>query len=351
MQPTLSIHKLRAFLEVAEGHTITEAARLLGISQPVASVHIRDVEHYFGAKLLYQDGRRMLLTEAGEVVREHVKSMLSSLEGARDDVRSLDSGHAGSASVGSTETPGSYRLPARLIAFHLANPRAVLSLNIGAAWEIWDQTRNGVFDFSVVAGSAPPRDLQVTTYSEERLVLVCAPDHPLAGQTVDRLHLRGQVLVTASRRSQTDDRLHTFGLENSTVAIRMGSTEGIKLAVQQRLGIAVLFACSVEQELAAGSLACIHVDGANEQRPFYLIAHPRKRYSPLQQQLVDFLLSPGGVPSTNGSGQALPGQVERPSVATPAVWGGDLAISAPEGSRTGRSWTGQPAGEAKATST
>lgn len=325
VQPNLSIHKLRAFQEVAEGHSITEAARLLNISQPVASVHIRDVEHYFGTKLLYQGGRRMLLTEAGAVVYQHVKSMLASLEGACDDVRSLDSGHAGSAVIGSTETPGSYRLPARLIAFHLANPRAALSLSIGVASEVWEQTRNGAFDFSVVAGPAPPHDLQVTTYSEERLVLVCSPDHPFAGKTVDRLDLRGQVLVTASRRSQTDDRLHTFGLENSTVSIRMGSTEGIKLAVQQRLGIAVLFACSVETELAAGHLAAIHVEGAGEQRPFYLIAHAKKRYSPLQQLLVDFLLVPAAPRE-----DAVPNPAEAPSPDGGAVAAADAPAAAPD---------------------
>ncbi|MGH9088875.1 MAG: LysR family transcriptional regulator [Acidimicrobiales bacterium] len=291
MRPNLSVNKLRAFKEVADRRSITEAARVLEISQPVASVHVRDVEQYFGTKLLYQDGRRMLLTETGELVYEHVNGMLAALEGAHDDVRSLDSGHAGSASIGATETPGSYRLPAKLIAFHLTHPKTQIVLHIGVASEVCDQTRNGLFDFSVVAGPAPPRDLQVATYSEERLVLVCSPEHRLAGRTVDKTDLVGQHLVTASRRSRTDDRLHTFGLENATVAIEMGSTEGLKLAVQRQLGIAVLFACSVEQELAAGTLAAVHVCGANEQRPFYLISHGRKRYSPLQQRLVDFLLT------------------------------------------------------------
>jgi DNA-binding transcriptional LysR family regulator len=294
MRPNLSIQKLRAFVEVVERHSITDASRFLGVSQPVVSVHIRDVHHYFGTDLLYQDGRRMVPTEAGELVYKHVKEILSALQGAQDSVRLLDSGHAGTASIGASETPGSYRLPDRLISFHLEHPKAQLSLAIGVASEIWEQTRNGVFDFSVVAGPAPPRDLQVATYSEEPLVLVCSPDHPLAEQVVHRSDLRGQDLVTASRRSVTDDRLHAFGLENSTAVIKMGSTEGIKRAVQQGIGVAVLFRCSVEQEFAAGTLTEIRVDGVNEQRPFYLIADPRKRLSPFQRRLFDFLLKAPG---------------------------------------------------------
>jgi hypothetical protein len=68
MEPTITLHKLRVFKEVVERQSLTLAAQELFVSQPVVSAHVRDLEEYFGSRLLYQHGRRMLLNEAGQAV-------------------------------------------------------------------------------------------------------------------------------------------------------------------------------------------------------------------------------------------------------------------------------------------
>lgn len=286
---TLTLQKLRCLKAVADEASVTLAARAIQITQPVVSVHVRDLEEHFGAKLFYQDGRRMLLTEAGRLVYEYACDVLSAAEDTRNMVRLLGTAHAGKALVGATESPGSYRLPASLADFNVDHPQAELSLSVGDAWQIWEQTRQGLVDFSVVAGPPPPGDFEVSVFSNESLTLVCAPSHPLAGRTVTMADVRDQPLVSATRRVLFDERLHAFGLENSSVAIRMGSAEGIKRAVERGLGIAVMFRCAVDIELASGDLSSIEVATVQVTRPFYVIHSPNKRFSPLQIRLLSFL--------------------------------------------------------------
>lgn len=286
---TLTLQKLRCLKAAADEASVTLAARAIQITQPVVSVHIRDLEEHFGAKLFYQDGRRMLLTEAGRLVYDYASDVLSAAEDTRNMVRLLGTAHAGKAIVGATESPGNYRLPALLAEFSAEHPRAELSLSVSDAWQIWDQTRQGYVDFSIIAGPPPPDEFEVSVFSNESLTLVCAPSHSLAGRTVAIADLRDQPLVSATRRMLVDERLHAFGLENSPVAIRMGSAEGIKCAVERGLGIAVMFRCTVEAELSAGALSCIEIATVQVTRPFYVIHSPNKRFSPLQIRLLSFL--------------------------------------------------------------
>jgi DNA-binding transcriptional LysR family regulator len=52
----MDLHQLSLFLAVAETGSISAAARLKNISQPVLSIHVRNLEEYFGISLLIDTG-------------------------------------------------------------------------------------------------------------------------------------------------------------------------------------------------------------------------------------------------------------------------------------------------------
>ena len=290
MEPTITLHKLRVLKEVVEAQSLTVAAHRFSVTQPVISDHIRDLEQYFGAKLLYQQGRRMLLTEAGCEVHDWAVEVLRSAENARGVVRLMSSADAGTAAVGSSETPGGYMLAERLTRFKLRHPGANVSLDVGPAADVWERTKSGMYDFAIVAGAEPPVSLHTEIFSAEPIVVVCSPQHPLARRgAVNRSELADAQFISISRRAAADDRLHSLGVDSPNIILRVGNDEGLKQAVAAGLGIAVAFRCSVASELASGTLAEIAVRGFSETRPFYLIYSPRKRFSPLQIQLIDFL--------------------------------------------------------------
>jgi DNA-binding transcriptional LysR family regulator len=301
MEPTITLHKLQVLREVVKAQSLTVAAQSFSVTQPVISDHIKDLEHYFGAKLLYQQGRRMLLTEAGSVVHDWAVEVLRSAENARGIVRLISSADAGSAAVGASETPGGYMLADRLTQFKLCHPAAKVSLDVGAAYEVWEQTKSGVFDFAIVAGPEPPVALHTDIFCVEPIVVVAGPGHPLAQRDMlDLADLCDASFVSISRRAAHDDRLHSLGIDKPNIILRVGNDEGLKQAVGAGLGIAVAFRCCVARELATGALRELKVCGFAETRPFYLIYSPRKRFSPLQLELIDFLRR--GAQSANSEG-------------------------------------------------
>lgn len=308
MEPTITLHKLRVFRKVVDRQSLTLAAQELFVSQPVVSAHVRDLENFFGSRLLYQHGRRMLLTEAGAAVYQYVLDVLHSTTDTRSIVRLLDCAEAGSAAIGASETPGAYRLPQRLTQFKMLLPRSEISLDIGAAGEICEATKHGHYDFAVVAGPEPAGDLHVELFSQEPMALVCAPNYIIAGQrVVNKGVLAHHPFVSLARRSNSsDDRLQELGVENPNIVMRLGNVEGLKEAVRGGLGLAVMFRCSVANELASGVLTELQVDGVSEVRPFYLVYNQRKRFSPMQSRLLDFLRAPSNETGADGLGRAVP---------------------------------------------
>ena len=59
---------LRAFITVIDLGGFTKAGEVLGRTQPAISLQMRRLEDLVGAKLVEASGRRLRVTEAGEVL-------------------------------------------------------------------------------------------------------------------------------------------------------------------------------------------------------------------------------------------------------------------------------------------
>lgn len=292
----MNLHKLRVFCEVVERQSLTLAAQHLIVSQPVVSAHVRDLETFCGARLLYQQGRRMLRTEAGEAVYRYALEVLRATEETFNLVRSLESGEAGQVVVGANMTPGTYTLPAKLSAFKQRHPETEISLIMADSVTVYEMTHRGDNDFAVVAALEPPTGLHAEVLSYEPLVLFASPAHALAG----RGPLRVETLADArfvcapfgkGRSHLMDAKFRQLGLPNRRLEMTIGHPEGIKQAVGDGVGIAMLFRCAVEGELRSGALVELPIAGHDLVHPFYLIHTIRKRFSPVQRRLLDFLSS------------------------------------------------------------
>ena len=292
LEATYTLHKLRVFVEVAERQSVTLAARALFVTQPVVSSHIRDLEEFFGTPLFFRSGRRMVLTEAGRTVLEYAKELARSTAETMSAIKLQASGEAGRVLVGASETPGCYRLPEWLADFRIRHAAAEITMDVLGADEICERVRHGQYDFAVVAPIDPPRGLQVEVLFEEPLVLVCSPRHPLAHRAkIDRDAILQFPFISHCDRPRDwlEGRLRLFGLDDPRIALSVGSTEAVKLALRTGVGIAAMFRCSVERELSRGEFSEVDFQGASPGRAFFLVHAANKRFAPLQSRLIQYL--------------------------------------------------------------
>ena len=104
----MELRHLRYFLAIASAESFTKASETLHVSQPSLSVQIRDLEVELGTRLLDRLGRKVMLTQAGELFRDHAQRAIRELEQATQLVQELHGAQRGRLVVGTLATVNFY---------------------------------------------------------------------------------------------------------------------------------------------------------------------------------------------------------------------------------------------------
>src|SRR3546814_14545735 len=102
----LELRHLQALVAVADTGTFGKAAEQLGFTQSAVSQQIAALERAVGTPVFDRPGgpRPVRLTEAGEVLLEHARAVLTTLRGALADVDAMTSGTRGRLRVGTIQS-------------------------------------------------------------------------------------------------------------------------------------------------------------------------------------------------------------------------------------------------------
>lgn len=194
------------------------------------------------------------------MIEQSAETALAELEGLE----------RGRLAIGASTTIGIYLLPTLLGIFQRRYPGVHLFLDIGNTAEIVDRLRMRLLDMAFVEGPVAGSDLEIEPWRDDLLVVVAAPDHPLAGrQPVPFGELLTAPFVLreagSGTREMVDAALRDHGGE-ARVAMELGSTEAIKQAVAAGLGVSIISTATIGQELAVGSLVVLDVAGFRMRR-------------------------------------------------------------------------------------
>ena len=120
----LELRHLVALAAIAEAGTISKAAEQLGYTQSAVSQQVASLERVVGSPLFDRHGgpRPLTLTEAGGVLLDHARIVLTQLRVAEADVRSVVGGERGTLRVGTIQSVGTRVLPGVLRRFHSDRP-------------------------------------------------------------------------------------------------------------------------------------------------------------------------------------------------------------------------------------
>ncbi|MFI6210269.1 LysR family transcriptional regulator [Streptomyces sp. NPDC051041] len=255
----MEIRHLVTFQKVATLLSFTRAAEELSYAQSSVTTQIRALEASLGVELFDRLGGRIRLTSAGEKLLEYAEQILALTEAARADVVGGD-GPSGTLVIGTMESITSYRMPPLLEFFHHRYPKLQLSLRPSLCAETCHALRQGSFDIGfLMEQRTVQQGLETVVLAEEPLVLVAAPDHPLARQeelSLDDLR-SASILATESGCAYRDLFEEELRGAETMPFLEFGTIEAIKRGVISGLGIALLPAVTVTRELEAGEMTAL----------------------------------------------------------------------------------------------
>jgi DNA-binding transcriptional LysR family regulator len=129
----MQLQQLRYFLAVAETGHFTQAAGLLGISQPTLSKQIHTLETALGAPLFDRIRGAVTLTTAGSALLPYARRMVADADVARDEVRDIVGLRRGEVRLGATPSLCSSLVPQVLGRFRAAYPAIALNVTEGGS--------------------------------------------------------------------------------------------------------------------------------------------------------------------------------------------------------------------------
>jgi Transcriptional regulator len=291
----VSVHQLRLLAAVVEHGGFTRAGNALGLSQPAISHQLKALATAVGMPLLEVVGRRVQLTQAGELVYEHAKRILTEFESAGTALDELRGLRRGSLRVAGDTTVGIYVLPDLLGAFHKEHPLVEVRLGVDNRKGLFDRLMANEADF-VVSGRRwenSPVPLIVRPFLANELSAIASRRHRLAGRKrVTLAELVAEPFIIrepgSGTRETTEEALHAAGLSIRPV-MELASNGAIKRAVAQDLGVSILSRYATGLERQIGHLVELPVVGFPLRRQWHLVYARDKRLVPVDEAFLRFV--------------------------------------------------------------
>jgi LysR family transcriptional regulator, transcriptional activator of the cysJI operon len=264
--------RLRAFAAFARQGSITAAADELVISQPAVSKHIAELEKKLGVDLIRRQGRRVMLTPAGEFLAGYVLRAEALLAQAAHGLRSFADPMSGRLAIAASGTPGNYLLPSPLAAFHEQFPGVEVVLEMGTSAEVIDAVRAHRFEIGVVGGFGAAPEMDVESLLEDEVVIVASAGK--ASSIESAKDLEEVTWITreegSATRATVEAALKDHGLSPRRW-LYLPSWEAVKLAVAAGAGVTACSGLVVEAEVHLGLLAIISLPGWGVRRGISLV--------------------------------------------------------------------------------
>ena len=176
------LDSLQTFLDLVDTGSFSRAAERNFVSQSAVSQRLQALEREYGQTLLDRgQGRgRVTATAAGEALYRGAREVLQRAAALDDEMRQLSDEVAGTVRVATVYSVGLHALPPRLKPFLAAHPRVNVHLEYEQTDKVYDDVASGRLDVGIVACPSAKRDMEVLPFAEEEMVVICAPEHPLA---------------------------------------------------------------------------------------------------------------------------------------------------------------------------
>jgi DNA-binding transcriptional LysR family regulator len=275
--PSMDLHQLRVFQAAVKNGGFTRAGEALHLSQSTVSQHISQLEHELGCSLFLRVGKRVVVSDAGNVLMQYTEKIFRDLKNAEMAVRELSAMKRGTVRLGVGPTTLTYRLPQVLADYKRRFPEIELIVLSGNTEFLLGAMQSQNLDLAVVMQTdVTPKGLNITPLGTEELVVVLNRDHPLARKTAlepsDLAALRFILYEKNTAMQSLIDRYFELLHITPRITMEVENNEAIKSLVRAGLGASILPLCAVAQRSASTELRVLRVRGMPLMRHLAMVS-------------------------------------------------------------------------------
>lgn len=289
----MNIATIRVFCDVALHQSFSRGASANEVSQSAATQSIHRLEKQLGATLIDRGKRPFVLTQEGQLCYEAFREILESYDNIVALIRKPQESIRGQVRVAAIYSVGLHEMSRCMKDFMRSFPKARIRLEFMHPNQIYRAVLNSEIDLGVISYPMASQEIDVIPLRSEKMVLVCPPNHELAGATiVSPEMLLGGDFIAFERsliiRKEIDRYLRQYGV-NVNVLMEFDNIETIKQAIESEIGVSLLPAPTVRNEVDQGKLVALPLTAPGLERPIGIIHRHRKIFSMTAQKFVELL--------------------------------------------------------------
>ncbi|MGA1979742.1 MAG: LysR family transcriptional regulator [Sedimentisphaerales bacterium] len=289
----MHIDTLKIFCDLVELESFSKTAEKHLLSQSAISQQLAQLELTHKVQLLDRKKRPMVPTAAGRLFYDACKDIIGRYEQLKSELNTLQKPSAGRINVAAIYSIGMHTLPDYVKKFMVKYPDVNVHIEYLSSVRIYELVLSGEADVGLVAVPRRDKRLEVYDFADEPLVLVCSPNHLLAGESQIDIHKMQFERFIAFEKDTPTRRWIDNILQRYNIVVRpvmeFDNVETIKRAIEINAGISILPEAVVLQEVAGGTIKTIPFLNERFFRPTGIIVRKDKILGQAGRYFIELL--------------------------------------------------------------
>ena len=286
----MNLKQLEAFYLVIRRKSFTRAAEELNVTQPAVTIQVKSLEKSLNLKLIQQVGKRMQLTEAGEILYQYAEKIFDLVSDANEKMRDFRKLMRGTLQIGTTKNYARYIMPALLSEFQRRFPRIKVILDEGNSEDMAKSVLEKKNELALISQLNLDRKIKSIYFSTVEFVLVASPEHRFSQRkSISLRELNGEPVILREKGSGSRTailrKFQEYGIWPSVI-IEASSLDFIVGYVKQNKAVSFMFKPDIQEELERGTLRVILIEEGNIIFFTDIIYHSEKSLSPPSQAFL-----------------------------------------------------------------
>lgn len=289
----MQVENFKVFCDLVEGKSFSRAAHLNNITQSAVSQQLRSMEEHLKVGIVDRSQKQFRLTPEGEIFYRGAKEILHRYEQLSCDLQSAKNIVSGQLSIATIYSIGLHELPPYVKKFLQAFPQVNIRVEYRRSASVYEDVEHNIADLGLVAFPQKSRHIEVIDFLEDRLVVICAPAHPLARQKSVQLKDLGQYKLVSFELDNPTRRATDYFLREAKLdmepSLEFDNIETMKRAVEIDAGVALVPSATVVQEVKLGTLVVLDIKGKPLVRPLGILHRKGRPLTPAMKKFIDTL--------------------------------------------------------------
>ncbi len=286
----MHIENFKIFSDLVESQSFSRAAKLNGITQSAVSQQLRAMEKHFNVLIVDRSQKQFRLTREGGKLYDSAKEILHRYEKLVSELQEMKKIISGTIHISTIYSIGLHELPPYITRFLKAYPSVNVRVEYRRSNLVYEDIVQNSVDLGLVAYPVKMRQVEIIPFLEDRMVLVCNPESPLAQRKhIEAKDLKGEKFIAFDQdiptRKATDQLFKDWKVDVEPT-MEFDNIETVKRAVEINAGFAIVPQATVKQETAQGFLKAVPLKGNPITRPLAIIHRKGRVLTPAMKKFI-----------------------------------------------------------------